>query len=568
MPLTLTKEQIVQKLYIAYFNRPADAVGAAAWLAALNNGATEAQIAEGFATSPEFIATYGNQSSINYVSALYNNMFGHKPDAEGLIFWSTMLDSGKINRAQLPVTMLNNLGATDTAVVLNKLQVALSFTSLLTNSANSAQAITAYQPTNTQVIETVRGYLSAVNDDRSSLDLAVAKLREFVSGLGDNLTLSTQNLVEITSATSDTRTGLGISGGKMTGAGNDWIRIKNLSILDAEIHGNAGNDTLELIGLTSIRWAHLSGIENLKLTKAIDETKYYSTFIFMTVEQYNSFTGTISAPGINDYILFQQDLVTNGKVTSISFTAKSGIEHYQCNDKLDYTITGSSTGNNFSFGDELNSRDIIKGGNSLTDSIDFDAKRSSIDDLDNITGVEAIRINVFGNGSKISYRPSGAFASDTSKVKFNFYYFDSNQNLDLNLSNITNRGMDIELGIGDKNNSCIVTTTTTVANIDKVHTVIGQSSLDKFDLPGDGERSYQVYLASFNPATFISDVNARLANLQGYTPAVNNLIQVSVFDTKLDTYAVVDLTGNGVSNDDGVIHLVGYNPVLNGSMFI
>lgn len=566
MPLTLTKEQIVQKLYIAYFNRPADAAGAAAWLAALNNGATEAQIAEGFATSPEFIATYGNQSSINYISALYNNMFGHKPDTEGLIFWSTMLDSGKINRAQLPVTMLNNLGATDTAVVLNKLQVALSFTSLLTNSANSAQAITAYQPTNTQVIETVRGYLSAVNDDRSSLDLAVAKLREFVSGLGDNLTLSTQNLVEITSATADTRTGSGISGGKMTGAGNDWIRIKNLSILDAEIHGNAGNDTLELIGNSSIVNANLSGIENLVLTRATDEDNYYSTYSFMSVEQYNSFTGTITAPGVNDYISFLQNSGTYGKVTSVSFTARSGIERYNCNAKLDYKITGSDSGNTFSFVNELNSRDIIKGGSSLNDVVNINVDNSAVDDLDNITGVETIRIYIFGENSKINYRPGGAFSADTTEVRFIASVFGKNQTLDLNLSNITNRGLYVDLYPGEKNGSTIITTTTTIANLDKVHTVSGLSANVKLALPGDGERSYNLDLPSFNQASFISDVNSKLANLQGYTAAANNLILVRI--NGVNTYAVVDLTGNGVSNDDGVIHLVGYNPDLNGAMFI
>ena len=75
--------QDVQKLYIAYFNRPADFFGLQFQVKAAN-ATSLAAVANGFANSPEFINEYAGKTDAQFVNALYVNLFGRESDLPGL----------------------------------------------------------------------------------------------------------------------------------------------------------------------------------------------------------------------------------------------------------------------------------------------------------------------------------------------------------------------------------------------------------------------------------------------------------------------------------------------------
>ncbi|MGC9457622.1 MAG: DUF4214 domain-containing protein [Halothiobacillaceae bacterium] len=84
----------VVRLYYAYFNRIPDQDGLIYWLDQQASGTALETISQIFATSQEFVGTYGNLSDTQFVNLVYQNVLGRTPDAEGLNYWVGQLQSG------------------------------------------------------------------------------------------------------------------------------------------------------------------------------------------------------------------------------------------------------------------------------------------------------------------------------------------------------------------------------------------------------------------------------------------------------------------------------------------
>jgi hypothetical protein len=95
---TVAQQQAIANLYIALFNRAPDADGFNFWTQALANGASLDTIARNFVTTPESRAVYPeSQTAEQFVSAYYSNVLGRPIDANGLAFWTKLLqDSGGV----------------------------------------------------------------------------------------------------------------------------------------------------------------------------------------------------------------------------------------------------------------------------------------------------------------------------------------------------------------------------------------------------------------------------------------------------------------------------------------
>jgi hypothetical protein len=92
----------VYRLYRAAFKRTPDASGLGYHLGFLeNHGLGLADIAGNFVRSPEFAASYGQLSNIQFVTLLYANVLGREPDAGGLAFHVDNLERGIYTRAQV-----------------------------------------------------------------------------------------------------------------------------------------------------------------------------------------------------------------------------------------------------------------------------------------------------------------------------------------------------------------------------------------------------------------------------------------------------------------------------------
>lgn len=129
----------IQKLYIAYFNRPADPAGLAYWMA---SSMTITQIANSFAEQAEYKAAFAGQTTESIVSTLYANLFGSSrvPDAAGLLYWVGQINQGKVSLGAAAISILNGAQGDDKIAVDSKVTAATSFTTAL----DTAPEIVAY----------------------------------------------------------------------------------------------------------------------------------------------------------------------------------------------------------------------------------------------------------------------------------------------------------------------------------------------------------------------------------------------------------------------------------------
>jgi hypothetical protein len=110
----------VQKLYIAYYQRPADPKGLLYWAEKLeeNGGNLEAIVKE-FANSPEAQQLYGDKPVEEVIKEIYESIFGREPDPEGLSFYKEKVESGEFGLEDVMLRVLDGAKGDD-AVVLDK----------------------------------------------------------------------------------------------------------------------------------------------------------------------------------------------------------------------------------------------------------------------------------------------------------------------------------------------------------------------------------------------------------------------------------------------------------------
>jgi len=90
----------VTSLYQNLLNRGPDAGGLASWVAAINAGATNQQVATAFWQSPE-------HRSIE-VTGYYQTFLGRAPDSGGLGGWVNLLNTGQLNEQGVEIAILTS----------------------------------------------------------------------------------------------------------------------------------------------------------------------------------------------------------------------------------------------------------------------------------------------------------------------------------------------------------------------------------------------------------------------------------------------------------------------------
>ena len=119
----------VVRLYFAAFLRVPDYAGLT-YNAGLVRGGTVSlkQLADFFATSPEFVARYGSLTNAQFVTLLYQNVLGRAPDAGGLAGWTSLLDGG-LSRGQALLGFSDS--AEYQAAMANEVLVTMMYTAML-----------------------------------------------------------------------------------------------------------------------------------------------------------------------------------------------------------------------------------------------------------------------------------------------------------------------------------------------------------------------------------------------------------------------------------------------------
>ena len=128
----------LEELYIGYFGRAADPAGLNYWLTQEAAGASDVSIAAAFAASAEALALYpqlgtpillesSTAAQLNFLNAIYQNLFGHAADAAGATYWEGMLTAG-VNPGVIINQIINGALGTDAAALAAKAGVAASYT--------------------------------------------------------------------------------------------------------------------------------------------------------------------------------------------------------------------------------------------------------------------------------------------------------------------------------------------------------------------------------------------------------------------------------------------------------
>lgn len=122
----------IQKMYVAYFGRPADPAGLQYWHDLIESKVADlAAVGKAFSESNEYKALVAGKTSTTIVENIYLQLFGRKPDAGGLSFWANHLDSGKLSIDRACAEIMNGAVGSDMTTVNYKVSVANEFTNKL-----------------------------------------------------------------------------------------------------------------------------------------------------------------------------------------------------------------------------------------------------------------------------------------------------------------------------------------------------------------------------------------------------------------------------------------------------
>ncbi len=260
-----TYTEAVQKLYVAYFSRPADAAGLTYWenVVAKANGNTAA-VSAAFAASQEYKDTFAGKSAYQIIDTIYMNLFGRAAESAALTFWGQGLLNGNFTIDNAVTAIAAGAQGTDLVAYNSKVAAATAFTAALDTSAE----MIGY--TGTAANTAAKTWLAGIKDE-ATLKAAIepAALNGTVGtvtnppivGQTYNLTQGLDTLVG-TSA-NDTFNAYSFN----TTTGGEAITLNMADSID----GGAGNDTLN-IDVTAARNSTLEGsfknIETININAA------------------------------------------------------------------------------------------------------------------------------------------------------------------------------------------------------------------------------------------------------------------------------------------------------------
>ncbi|MGN6693498.1 MAG: DUF4214 domain-containing protein [Aquihabitans sp.] len=92
--VSAAKKAPVTRLYWAYFKRRPDLGGLNYWISKYSSGMSLQKISLKFAQSNEFKTKYGNTTSSQFVTLVYQNVLERQPESAGLAYWSKKIDQG------------------------------------------------------------------------------------------------------------------------------------------------------------------------------------------------------------------------------------------------------------------------------------------------------------------------------------------------------------------------------------------------------------------------------------------------------------------------------------------
>lgn len=281
---------VVQKMYVGYFGRPADPAGLQYWAEKLSaNGGDLTAITTGFGNSAEAKALWGSLDTQVAIDTLYQQLFNRSAEPAGLIYWTNKIASGAETLATIARALVEGAQNDDVTTLAKKVAVAARYT----DAADDTTAnILAYK--GDAAAAAARAQLKNVTKDTDAATFDVAAIVTAVaagstSGItGTTYTLTTAADNVVGTANNDT-----INGSLVYAAGGTTVDATSTFSLADIIDGGAGTDTLSLVvsggnaGLT-LPASTVSNIETLSLRNISGNTLTTDTSNFSGLTMVNS----------------------------------------------------------------------------------------------------------------------------------------------------------------------------------------------------------------------------------------------------------------------------------------
>jgi hypothetical protein len=141
-------EASLEELYVAYFGRAADPAGLEYWLIEEDLGTPDSTIALQFVPQAETLSLYplldnpamlatSSAAQSTFVNAVYENLFGHQADLQGLAYWQSQLNS-KASPGFMVLQIIAGALGSDKTAIQNKAAAAGNYTNAFANASNPA----------------------------------------------------------------------------------------------------------------------------------------------------------------------------------------------------------------------------------------------------------------------------------------------------------------------------------------------------------------------------------------------------------------------------------------------
>jgi len=255
-----TREDITQ-VYVSTFNRAPDAKGLEYWY---ETDLAIEQISSSFFDQSETKEMYPTtMNNTTFVEAIYNNVFNHAPDEDGLKYWSGELDNEAISRSNMILAIGNGATGKDKEILDNKTEVGLYHAGRMLNDLDKATDIMSGVNETEESVTTAKETINTL----SNFNLTKSK-DKIVAGFLDDTIEGDALSIEQTYTTGDSVDG---------GDGDDTLKL-TLGIGGSDPIASVKNiETIELTSLNptqnhTINISNWTDVENIKITNTAAAT--------------------------------------------------------------------------------------------------------------------------------------------------------------------------------------------------------------------------------------------------------------------------------------------------------
>lgn len=228
----MATKAFLEQAYLAYFGRPIDPNGVAAYV-----NSTQTEVENAFWASAESQALYGTSFGLQQINMVYNMLFGRDAEPAGLAYWANQIVIGNLTPAGAAIGILNGAQNDDVIAVNNKLAASALFTAGLDTTAE----ILGYAGDEAAAV--ARDFLSSITmtpATQAEVDAAiVASVAAGTGSSGETFTFTMGQDVFNGTTYNDVFSGF-------VGENNSGDDISTVQVWD-KVNGGDGVDTLSLL---------------------------------------------------------------------------------------------------------------------------------------------------------------------------------------------------------------------------------------------------------------------------------------------------------------------------------